>query len=202
MVRELTTQRLLLRPWRAGDAGFVLDMCSRWEVQRYVGATPRVLTDLAEALSTIERWRGFDDGLHGVWAVQRRDDGRLLGAALLIGILGSGEDLPMRPSGETEIGWYLHPDVWGNGYATEAAGAVLRHAFESGLRTVLAVTYPQNTASQAVCGRLGMRHEGPTRRYYNMNCELFSIGAQSFAAGASKIGSPVCRTEGDSTDNQ
>ncbi|WP_433062601.1 GNAT family N-acetyltransferase [Dactylosporangium sp. CS-033363] len=171
-MRELTTDRLLLREWRDDDAPFVFDMCSRWEVQRWVGAHPRVLTSLDEARATIARWRGYDDGRHAVWSIRRRADGAPLGTLLLIGILASGADLPLQPSGETEIGWYLHPDAWGNGYATEAAAAVLREGL---FDEVLAVTYPENTASRAVCTRAGMRHLGQTDRYYNMTCELFSF---------------------------
>lgn len=37
--------RLRLRPWRADDDGFVFDMYSRWEVQRYIGTRPAVMTD-------------------------------------------------------------------------------------------------------------------------------------------------------------
>ncbi|WP_433220710.1 GNAT family N-acetyltransferase [Dactylosporangium sp. CS-047395] len=171
-MRELTTDRLLLREWRDDDAPFVLDMCSRWEVQRWIGARPRLLTDLDDARATIARWRGYDDGRHAVWSVRRREDDVPLGTLLLIGILASGPDLPLRPSGETEIGWYLHPDAWGNGYATEAAARVLGEGL---FDEVLAVTYPENTASQAVCARIGMRHLGQTDRYYNMTCELFSF---------------------------
>jgi RimJ/RimL family protein N-acetyltransferase len=190
-VRELTSERLRLDEWRAGDAGFVLDMCSRWEVQQYVGPSPRVLASHEEALTTIERWRGHDDGRHGVWAIRRRDDGRPIGTLLLIGILASGPQRPLRPSGETEIGWYLHPDAWGQGYASEAARAVLEHAFATGLDRVLAVTYPQNAASRAVCARLGMRHEGRTDRYYNLTCELFSIDPAGFAAAGTRSSGPV-----------
>ncbi|WP_442933800.1 GNAT family N-acetyltransferase [Micromonospora sp. CPCC 205556] len=73
----------------------------------------------------------------------------------------------------TSLGWYFHPDAWGRGYASEAA--VLRHAFEAGLQTVLAVTHPDNVASQGVCRRLGIRHHGPTDRYNDMTCEFFSL---------------------------
>ncbi|WP_433088172.1 GNAT family N-acetyltransferase [Dactylosporangium sp. CA-052675] len=170
-MRELTSDRLRLREWRDDDAPFVLDMGSRWEVRRYLGATPRLLTDLDDARATIASWRGHDDGVHGVWSIRRREDDAPLGTLLLIGILASGPDLPLRPSGETEIGWHLHPDAWGHGYATEAAGLVLRQGY---FDEVLAVTYPQNAASQAVCRRLGMHHLGRTDRYYNMTCELFS----------------------------
>jgi len=81
--------------------------------------------------------------------------------------------VPLQPSGDTEIGWHFHPDYWGSGYASEAASAVLAHAWASGLERVVAVTNPENTASQAVCLRIGMRHDGQTDRYYNATCELF-----------------------------
>jgi RimJ/RimL family protein N-acetyltransferase len=68
----------------------------------------------------------------------------------------------------------LHPDAWGQGYAHEAASLGLGCAFTAGLTKVLAVTHPDNTASQALCRRLGMRHEGRTDPYHNMTCELFS----------------------------
>ena len=172
-VRFLTSERLHLRDWRDEDAEFVLDMCSRWEVQRFIGPDPRLLRDRDEALATIARWRGRADDVHAVWAVEDRREARLLGTLLLVGIRGSGDQTPLLPTGETEIGWYFHPDAWGHGYATEAAEVVLRYAFEAGLTSVLAVTHPDNVASQAVCRRLGMRHHGQTDRYYNMTCELF-----------------------------
>jgi RimJ/RimL family protein N-acetyltransferase len=74
-------------------------------------------------------------------------------------------------------GWHFHPDYWGHGYATEAAAAVLSYAFASGLEKVVAVTAPANEASQSVCLRIGMRHCGQTRRYYNALCELFEATA-------------------------
>ena len=44
-------------------------------------------------------------------------------------------------AGEIEIGWHLHPDSWGRGLATEAAGALLRYGFELGLTEIWAVTH-------------------------------------------------------------
>ena len=161
-----------LRQWSADDASFVFDMCSRWEVQRYIGANPRVLHEREEAVDLIDRWQSRQDDLHRVWAVEHKD-GHLLGTLLLVAISGSGTP-PLQPTGETEIGWYLHPDAWGQGYAHEAASLGLGYAFAAGLSKVLAVTHPDNTASQALCRRLGMRHEGRSDRYYNMTCELFS----------------------------
>ncbi|WP_432572625.1 GNAT family N-acetyltransferase [Kineococcus sp. SYSU DK005] len=172
-MQTLQSERLRLRQWTADDAGFVLDMCSRWEVQRYIGAHPRVLGSHDQALELIARWRSRQDQVHRVWAVQHRD-GHLLGTLLLVALPASGGAPPPRPTGETEIGWYFHPDAWGHGYAHEAATLGLRYAFAAGLSEVLAVTHPDNAASQALCRRLGMDHLGRTERYYDMTCELFS----------------------------
>jgi RimJ/RimL family protein N-acetyltransferase len=174
-MRSLISPRLLLREWEDKDADFVLDMYSRPEVFRFLGPNPQPVLDHDGALAKLAGWRDRQDERHAVWAIQDRRSGRLLGTALLVRLLASGE--PAQPAEETEIGWHLHPDARGNGYATEAANAVLAYAARMGLTTVLAVTYPEDTASQAVCRRLGMRHLGQTDRYYNMTCELFTTGS-------------------------
>ncbi|MBO3737634.1 GNAT family N-acetyltransferase [Actinoplanes flavus] len=171
-MRSLISPRLLLREWEEKDIDFLLDMYSRWEVARYLGSAPRALSGHDDAVATLTRWRARQDDVHTIWAIQDRATGHLLGTALLVPLLGSGEKL--APTDETEIGWHLHPDAWGKGYATEAATAVMAYATRSGVSPVLAVTWPENTASQAVCQRLGMRHLGQTDRYYNMTCELFT----------------------------
>jgi len=166
----LTTPRLVLRPWRTEDAAAAFDLYSRWEVARYLGRAPRVLTDPAEAQQRVEGWARFPGPLHGVWAVVPRDGEVPVGSVMtkLLPRSGGGE-----PSQDTEIGWHLHPDVWHRGYATEAASALLGLAWDQGLAEVFAVTYPQNAASQAVCRRLGMAELGLTDRYYDMTCALF-----------------------------
>ncbi|WP_455835456.1 GNAT family N-acetyltransferase [Pseudarthrobacter siccitolerans] len=178
-VKSLETERLILRPWEPEDAGFVLDLYSRWEVQRFIGNHPQVMREHAEAEERIRVWQAMDHPLHGAWAVQLKEAGHrrnttpLAGTLLLKSIPASGEELPLQPSGDTEIGWHFHPDHWGHGYATEAATAVLAYALDGGLERVVAVTAPANTASQRVCLRIGMTHRGQTNRYYNALCELF-----------------------------
>lgn len=174
-MRSLISPRLLLREWEEKDIDFLFDMYSRWEVARFLGSAPRPLTDRDDAVATLGRWRARQNDVHTIWAIQDRATGHLLGTALLVPLLASGEKL--LPGDDTEIGWHLHPDAWGKGYATEAANAVMSYAARSGVSPVLAVTWPENTASQAVCRRLGMRHLGQTDRYYNMTCELFTNAA-------------------------
>jgi RimJ/RimL family protein N-acetyltransferase len=176
-VPTLETVRLILRPWEPADADFVLDLYSRWEVQRFIGNPPRVMTTRDEALDRISAWQHMDHPVHAVWAVQLKESGQLTGTLLLKSIPASGGSLPLQPSGDTEIGWHFHPGHWGHGFASEAAAAVLDYAFAAGLRRIVAVTAPANTASQKVCGRIGMRHLGQTAKYYNSLCELFEATA-------------------------
>lgn len=173
-MQPLHTNRLRLRSWEPEDADFVYDMYSRWDVMRFIGQEPQVMTDRSHADKLIERCRSLDHPIHGFWAVERIQDFQLVGTILLKSIPSSGEP-PLQPSGDTEIGWHFHPDYWGNGYASEAAHAVLQYGFDKGLERIVAVTAPENVASQGVCRRLGMTHIGITDRYYNSQCELFEV---------------------------
>ncbi|ALE92152.1 GCN5 family acetyltransferase [Arthrobacter alpinus] len=176
MTAHITTDRLALRPWEDSDVDFVYDLYSRWVVQRFIGAEPAVMASRSEAVDRVERFMALDHPVHGIWAVTGKEDGLPVGTLLLKPIPASGEE-PLEPSSDVEIGWHFHPDHWGKGFASEAAAAVLEHAFASGLAQVVAVTNPANAASQSVCRRIGMEHQGRTKKYYNAECELFVIGA-------------------------
>jgi RimJ/RimL family protein N-acetyltransferase len=171
-MRTITSDRLLLRPWRDDDADFLLDLESRWDVVRFLGARPTTMSTREDALASIARRRAVDDPIYGMRAITVAADGRMVGNLLLKPILLSTGEPSDRPN-EVEIGWHLHPDAWGQGYATEAAEAVLHDVFSRGLAKVLAVTNPDNHASQAVCRRLGMTHLGCTTRYHDTPNELF-----------------------------
>lgn len=87
---------------------------------------------------------------HGQWAVEDRRTGRLLGRA--------GLHQPERDEWPgLEVGWTLHPDHWGRGYATEAGAAAIDYAFDVlGRDEVISIIHPDNHASQAVARRLGL----------------------------------------------
>lgn len=86
------------------------------------------------------------------WAIEDQQ-GRFAGYA---GIMPSPPDHALGH--HVEIGWRLARSFWGNGYATEAAKAVLHDAFTRvGVAEVLAYTSSDNERSQAVMNRLGLR---------------------------------------------
>lgn len=167
------TERLTIRTRDAGDVDVVFDLYSRWEVQRFLGALPQVMTDRAEAAARVARWAGEPSSQVGAWAVTLRGGGQVVGTVLLKELPASSPSEPAPSSGDIEVGWHLHPDAWGNGYATEAGAGALRYGFGLGLPEIFAVTYPENLKSQAVCRRLDMAALGTTTRYYNTTCQLF-----------------------------
>ncbi len=174
LMRTLDTNRLQLRAWSGEDVDFAFDMYSRWEVHRFVGRVPKVMADRKEAEIAVARWGAIDHPTYGAWAVQHCQNGKLLGSVMLKPIPVSSDEFPLTDGGDIEIGWHLHPDAWGHGYATEAGTRVLEHTFDSGLAQVVAVVVAANTAARAVAARIGMTHQGPTARYYDTTCELFT----------------------------
>jgi RimJ/RimL family protein N-acetyltransferase len=176
----LVTERLLLRQWAEADLPAFFDIYSRDEVTRWLGPLPRrSVADLDEARRGLERWRSFSAGLAaplGLWAIVPLGPGAEppadpVGTALLLPLNDAG-----GPTGLTEVGWHLHPGYQGKGFATEAAAALLQAAAAAGIREVLALTDLDNTPSQAVATRLGMRDEGTTDRWFGLTTRQYRTG--------------------------
>ncbi len=87
------------------------------------------------------------------WAVERKEDGAILGFCGLKRCNQQG-----GPVGEMEIGWRLREEVWGQGYAKEASSASLDLAFGPfRAESVVALTVSRNTSSWGLMKRLGMQ---------------------------------------------
>jgi RimJ/RimL family protein N-acetyltransferase len=149
----LRTARLVLRPYVIGDLDDLYDIQSRPEVVRYllVGARDRdkVREVLAERIGSMA-----PDGETGSLslAVVLPETGSVIGDVVLF--------VRSREDRQGEIGYVLHPDHGGRGYATEAARAMLRLGFdEFGLHRIVGRIDARNTASARVLDRLGMRRE-------------------------------------------
>lgn len=169
----LETDRLRLRAPTAEDVDFIAALYARPEVVRFLG-DGRTERTREQALARIERYRSFAGEATGVWLASCAVDGGPRGIMLLKPIpLSAGADSGTEQ--EIEIGWHLHPDAQGRGYAAEAAEALIEHARDRGLEQLLAVAHPENRASHRVAERIGMTHRGTTDRYYHTTVELFAL---------------------------
>jgi RimJ/RimL family protein N-acetyltransferase len=163
----LTSRRLRLRPWRVDDAEAAAEIFGAAEVSKWLTPAMSQVPDVAAMRSVLEAWLAEVDRLVpplGRWAVELANDGEpgpVVGAVAL---------LPLPPAGEdAEIAWQTGPKYQGQGYATEAAGTLIRWAFSAGLPEVFAVSRPSNRAGARVAERLGMEWVGQTAKYYGLN---------------------------------
>ncbi len=149
----VVTARLRLRPFSRGDVDAVYSYRSLPEVARYLFDEPMSHEECAEAVRVRTGQIAFTgEGDKILLAVERQDDGHLVGEVSLI--WRSVPDL------QGELGYILHPAAWGNGYATEAAAALLDFGFgDAGLHRIYARCDARNAASAGVMRRLGMRQE-------------------------------------------
>ncbi|MGH3255772.1 MAG: GNAT family N-acetyltransferase [Streptosporangiaceae bacterium] len=142
----LTTERLVLRPVTLRDQVVLLAHWTTPDVRRFL-FDGGIMSE-EEVTETIEdSVRDFTASGYGVWLIQEKDGADLVGTAGL---------RPLEHLG-LEIFYSVAPGSWGQGYATEAARAVVEHALGPlGLPEVLAEVDEGNAPSIRVIERLGM----------------------------------------------
>jgi len=152
----LTTDRLTLRPFVADDA---------WDVERLAGMREVADTTLniphpypvGAATAWIERQApALEAGTGVTFAIVETKTSQLVGAIGLMHIV--------REHRRAEIGYWIAPDRWNNGYATEATRRILDFGFESlSLHRIEARRFERNVASGKVLLKAGMQQEGIER---------------------------------------
>jgi RimJ/RimL family protein N-acetyltransferase len=168
----LETPRLQLRPFILEDAVWLAPLYSDPDANRFLQdreTGPEQAKQLAEAVVSLDLMRGC----FGHWAILDKATGEIHGWTEL------GKLRPWHgPSDEIALSYVLSPGSWGRGIATEAAGRLLRHAFETiGLEKVMAVIFAENAASRRVLEKLGMRPvESPD--FSETNLRFFEIESQ------------------------
>jgi len=148
----METPRLRLRTWRESDR----------EPFAALNADARVMEFFPACLSRAESDAGVDRVLahfrergFGLYATE------LAASAQFIGFVGlNTPEFEAHFTPCVEIGWRLTADSWGRGIATEAAQAVVRHAFEKlRITKLVSFTVPLNVRSRRVMEKLGMTHD-------------------------------------------
>jgi RimJ/RimL family protein N-acetyltransferase len=153
----LTTHRLLLRPFRTEDGPDVKRLAGDPAVAADATAIPYPFEDgMAEAWIASHA-RAFEAGTQAIFALTRREDGALVGAA----------GLTLDPGNRhAELGYWVGRPYWGGGYATEACEALVRYGFEAlALHRIHGNCLRRNPASARVMRKLGMVYEGCLRQH-------------------------------------
>ena len=169
MAQRLLTERLVLRPWTLDDADAALRAYGASDVARWLVPAMDQVLDAAAMRLVLQQWVAEDARLQppaGRWAIELRDDGRLIGGATL---------LPLPPDDEYEIGWQFDPEAWGHGYATETGHALALWAFEQGIEQVIALVRPANSRAMGMVRRLGMEWVGETEKYHDLRLQQFRL---------------------------
>jgi RimJ/RimL family protein N-acetyltransferase len=145
------TARLVLRRFEAADLDAFHGYHSLPETARFLPGPAKSLT---KSMESVGKYANFVFEKEGDWvclAIEAAGSPGLLGEVVLKWLPGCGQG---------EIGWTLAPEARGKGYAAEAADAVLKLGFgELGMHRIEAKLDALNTASAALCERLGLRLE-------------------------------------------
>jgi [ribosomal protein S5]-alanine N-acetyltransferase len=151
----LHTDRLRLRPFTDADADALYALHSNAVVLRYWDSPP--WTDRARADLFLARCRQIaDEGTGARVAIERLTDGVFLGWC---GVTQWNPDYR-----SASLGYCLGEAAWGQGFATEAAGALVQWAFDTfDLNRLQAEADTRNVASGRVLEKLGFVHEGTLR---------------------------------------
>src|SRR5690606_23387901 len=152
MSTTLSSERLILRPWREDVPDALAQLYSDPEVMAHFPA-PLDRAGSAELLARLMAHQAE----HGFtfWVLQRREDAAFVG---FTGLARVRFEAPFVPA--VEIGWRLARPYWGQGYALEAARRALQVGFEDLQRDeVVSFTVPANQRSWGVMERLGMRRD-------------------------------------------
>jgi RimJ/RimL family protein N-acetyltransferase len=158
---RIETARLVLREFRLDDFDAVREYDADPVTRRYEPPIPTE-EDTVEYLRKTYAWAQEEPRTYYRFAVTVRPDDRALGHVKLT--------LLHEEIREWEIGWMIHPACCGRGYATEAATAVLRLAFEELFaHRVIAFCNSHNAASVRVMHKLGMTQEGFFRETLRWN---------------------------------
>ncbi len=176
----LETERLILTPYQLEDVDAAKAVLCDERVMRYVGdvMTPEAVE--ARMPEIIQRGAG---GRIGMWLVRRKDTLAKIGDAILLPIPIEQDDTDWSlvvpetyPDAQIEVGYLLVHEAWGQGFATEACTRLVQFFFEqTTLDEVVACTDPDNTNSQHVLQKSGLRRNGVKRVYAEDNVPWFEL---------------------------
>ena len=147
------TERLMLRTWQVSDLEAYARHCNQPRVMTWLGGVQEPDELGADVDWFIECQQRFG---HTLWVVERKGDGAFLGFTGLDKLRVESGEIPDLLHDQVEVGWRLRSDVWGRGYATEAAYVSLDIAFRvRRFAAIISRIHPKNAASVRLASKMG-----------------------------------------------
>ena len=151
MLKILETERLTLYQLSGEDAAFILELLNEPSFVHFIGDRRVRTLDDARAYILNGPVASYEKFGFGLYLTKRKQDG------IPIGICGLVKRAALA---DVDIGFAFSPQFWGNGYAFEAASAVMAYGKRAlGLQRIVAVATPDNVASIKLLEKLGLRFE-------------------------------------------
>ncbi|MED3689869.1 GNAT family protein [Peribacillus butanolivorans] len=157
----LETERLILREITKEDAEGIFACFSNENVTRYYGQ--ETLENIEEAEKFVDFFSNNYNEKRGIrWGIEKKE------TKGIIGTIGFNAWLPKHK--RAEIGYEIHPEQWGKGYASEAVSRVLTYGFDvMNLTRIGAVIFLNNEASNKLLTNIGFQKEGVLKKYMYQN---------------------------------
>lgn len=164
----IETNRLILRPFRSGDAPF---MFKNWAGDREVTKflTWNAHRSVSDSECIVNMWVAeYNENSCYNWAIVLKDLGEPIGGISVARIYDN--------IGAVEMGYCIGKNWWGNGIMTEAFSAVIPYLFEVGFNRITAAHAVENPASGRVMQKCGLTYEGTFRQFFRATSgELLDI---------------------------
>lgn len=156
-VRDIETERLVLRRYKMTDLDDFVEFRSRPEIYEYmIDFSKKSKEDHKEKLQSIVDNYDNDSNPSYVWAVELKETGKVIAKTSI--------EHTYPKHDRIEIGWSLHPDYQGKGYASEFGRAFLNYLFSYDcVHRIHGFIWEGNVASRKLCEKLGFQFEGTNR---------------------------------------
>ena len=155
---NLTTERLILRPWEESDAESLYEYAKDPQVGPIAGWPPHIsVEDSRQIIKSVL-------AVNETYAICKRQDNRAIGS---IGLMRGEQSNLDIPEDEGEIGYWIGVPFWGQGYAPEAARELIRHGFEDlKLNRIWCGYFEGNDKSKRVQEKCGFRYHHTNKDIY------------------------------------
>ncbi len=173
MLPNLHTKRLVLRRPHLGDEESIYRLGSNPRVMQYI--TPGKTQTREQAKQDLTKRIAISANQpYGYWLVETKETTEFVGWVAL---------KPLDQTTEMEVGYRFMEEMWGKGYATEAAMSVLQYGFlELGLDRIVGITLPENKRSARVLQKLGLSYE-KTAVFYQTTCVYYALNRADWQDG-------------------